>query len=66
MEKMTWTEVRKKTGMTSAEMADHLGISRPLYQMKETYKRVMRVEEAVEIARVAGVDLQDIILNADE
>lgn len=61
-DKLTWEQVRKKTGMKSAEMAEHLGLSRQLYQMKETYKRVMRVEEAVEIARLAKVDLKDIVL----
>lgn len=60
--KLTWTEVREKTGMTSSEMAEHLGLSRQLYHMKECYKRVMRVEEAVEIARLAKVDLADVLL----
>ena len=60
--KMTWAEVREKTGMSSAEMADHLGISRQLYYMKENYQRVMRVEEAVEIARLAKVSLQRVQL----
>lgn len=60
--KMTWTEVREKTGMSISEMAEHLGMSRQLYQMKETYKRVMRVEEAVEIARLAKVKLDHVQL----
>lgn len=43
-------------------MAKHLGMSRQLYYMKENYMRVMRVEEAVEIAKLAGVSLESIKL----
>ena len=60
--KLTWEQVRLKTGMTGTEMAKHLGISRQLYYMKEKYMRVMRVEEAVEIAKLAGVSLDSIKL----
>ena len=60
--KLTWEQVRLKTGMTGTEMANHLGISRQLYYMKENYMRVMRVEEAVEIAKLAGVSLESIKL----
>ncbi len=60
--KLTWEQARNKTGLTSAEMAKHLGMSRQLYYMKENYMRVMRVEEAVEIAKLAGVSLESIKL----
>lgn len=59
-ELLTWKQVRDKTGMTQAEMARKLDISPQLYQMKETYVRPMRVEEAVEIAKIAGIDLRRI------
>lgn len=61
-EKLTWEQVREKTGMSRAEMAKYLGMSRQLYHMKENYKRTMRVEEAVEIAKLAKVDLLSVKL----
>jgi len=61
-DKLTWTEVRERTGMSSAEMASHLGMSRQLYSMKERYIRPMRVEEATEIVRLAKVDIQKVRL----
>ncbi len=60
--KLTWKDLREKTGKTISEMAECLGMSRQLYQMKETYKRPMRVEEAVEISRLSHTDLSKVKL----
>lgn len=60
MQKMTWADVRHKLNMTQAEMAKKLDISVQLYQMKETYKRRMNLDEAAIILKMANVKLEDV------
>lgn len=46
--------------LTQAEMARKLGMSRQLYQMKECGRRQFRLDEAIEISKMSGVDLTDV------
>lgn len=62
-EKKTWKDIRDMLGYTQQQMADLIGISRELYQMKETYKRPMKVNEAVIICKESGVDITSIQTN---
>lgn len=57
VKKLTWKQARERTGKTQADMARHLNISRQLYGLKENYKRTMRIDEGIEIARLAGIDI---------
>ena len=59
-EKKTWKEIREQLGMTQQELSDKIGITRDLYCMKENYKRPMRLEEALIISQLSGVDLREV------
>lgn len=63
MGKLDWKQVREKIGATQAEMAEKLGISQQAYGMKERYERQFTVAEAIVVAKMAGVELEDIKLN---
>lgn len=46
--------------LTQADMARKLGMSRQLYQMKESGKRQFKLDEAIAISKMSGVDLADV------
>ena len=58
--KMTWADIRHSLNMTQAEMAKELDMSVQLYQLKETYKRGMKLSEAAKILEMADLELRDV------
>lgn len=56
----TWREIREQLGMTQEELSGKIGITRDLYSLKENYKRPMRLEEALIISRLSGIDLREV------
>ena len=64
MPKKTWKEIRESMHLTQYEMAQRLGMQVQTYQMKESYKRPMRLPEAVKIIEMSGVNLMDVEIKA--
>lgn len=58
--KKTWRDIRESMNLTQADMARKLGMSRQLYQMKESGKRQFKLDEAIAISKMSGVDLADV------
>ena len=63
MKKLTWKEIREnKLHISQEELAKKLGITRQAYSMKEKYIRKMKIEEAILIAKLSSVKIEDIKL----
>jgi len=58
--KKTWRDIRESMNLTQADMARKLGMSRQLYQMKECGRRQFKLDEAIAISKMSGVDLKDV------
>ena len=57
-------EIRKSKGMTQAQMAELLGISRPAYTQIENGRRPS-FRAAVDFSRQLGVSIEDLFLPED-
>ena len=57
----TLREVREKAGMTQAEAAKRLGVSRPTYAAYEANVGAVKIWRAEQIAEVFGITLKDIV-----
>lgn len=55
-------ELRRKAGVTQAEMGQRLGISESGYCLIENGKRRMTIDVAINIAKILKSDLDDIFL----
>ena len=62
----TWKQAREEKGMKQVEVAEKLGMSRELYNMKENYKRAISTVEALQLEKILNVDIHDIILEKRE
>jgi len=52
---------RKERNMTQVELAERLGWSRPMLTKVETYDRRLDIMECVQICRILGVKVSDVI-----
>jgi HTH-type transcriptional regulator/antitoxin HipB len=59
---MTLKEIRQRKGVTQAEMAKHLGITRQAYNHCENHPEGITVERANRICNFLGVTYDDIFL----
>ena len=59
---MTLKEIRQSKGVTQAEMAKHLGITRQAYNHCENHPEGITVDRANRICNFLGVTYDDIFL----
>ena len=57
----TLREVRENAGMSQAEAAKRLGVSRPTYAAYEANVGAVKIWRAEQIAEVFGITLKDIV-----
>lgn len=61
MMKYTLEKARLKSNISTKEVADSLGISVNTYMEYERYKKIFRMDQALEFAKVVQLSLDDII-----
>lgn len=61
MMKYTLEKARLKSNISTKEVADSLGISVNTYMEYERYKKIFRMDQALEFAKVVRLSLDDII-----
>ena len=59
-------ELRKKAGFTQATLAQAMGIPEPTLKNWEQGRRTPRIVVAVELARVLGVGVEELIGDVEE
>lgn len=59
--KYTLEKARLKSNISTKEVADSLGISVNTYMEYERYKKIFRMDQALEFAKVVQLSLDDII-----
>lgn len=59
--KYTLEKARLKSNISTKEVADSLGISVNTYMEYERYKKIFRMDQALEFAKVVRLSLDDII-----
>ena len=57
----TLRQARNLAGITQAEMAKKLGVSRAMYRPYEQYLTLMRVDKANKFSQVTNIPIQRII-----
>lgn len=57
---MELREARQEANLTQAEVADHLGVSRPTYIKMEKHPDEVTISDAIKLADLFGVEVDAI------